>query len=266
MASVAVWLNWSVLTGDPDQRAISFERWKRLTAFNAGHTLPGTPELAKLSDRLAARGLKTGAPVFLRIFKREFELELWMLKDGKFELFSSYPICRWSGRLGPKLRQGDRQAPEGFYSVSAAQLNPKSRWHRAFNLGFPNAYDRSLKRSGSFLMVHGGCSSIGCFAMTNPAIDEIWELVTAALKGGQSRFQVQVFPFRMAEENLASRAASPHAPFWMNLKQGYDLFEQSRVPPRITACNRRYAFEPGGANYDGSGPIAPRCAPAKSKT
>ena len=81
--------------------------------------------------------------------------------------FATYPICLWSGRLGPKLREGDRQAPEGFYTVSAEQLNPNSRWHRSFSLGFPNAFDQAHGRTGSFIMVHGGCPSIGCYAMTD---------------------------------------------------------------------------------------------------
>ena len=142
----------------------------------------------------------------MRVFKREFELELWMKRDDTFHRFAVYPICRWSGRLGPKLAEGDAQAPEGFYTVDAKALNPASRWHRSFNLGFPNAYDRSHQRTGSFLMVHGGCSSIGCYAMTDAVVDEIWRLVTAALGKGQPRFQVQVFPFRMTAENMAQRA------------------------------------------------------------
>ena len=139
--------------------------------------------------------------MFLRIFKLESELEIWMEKDGRYQKFATYPICLWSGRLGPKLREGDRQAPEGFYAVTKEELNPNSRWHRSFSLGFPNAFDRAQGRTGSFIMVHGGCQSVGCFAMTNDVVDEIWRLVTAALDQGQPAFNVQVFPFRMTEKN-----------------------------------------------------------------
>ena len=149
--------------------------------------------------------MELGAPVFLRIFKLESELELWMEKDGRYQNFATYPICLWSGRLGPKLQEGDRQAPEGFYAVTKDELNPNSRWHRSFSLGFPNAFDRAQGRTGSFIMVHGGCQSVGCFAMTNNVVDEIWRLVTAALDKGQPAFNVQVFPFRMTETNLAAR-------------------------------------------------------------
>ena len=243
---------------------IGVERhWRSLLAAN-GVTLPGTPDLDNLDTRLASHGLAAGNPIFMRIFKREFELELWMMRDGRFHRFATYPICKWSGELGPKLKTGDRQAPEGFYTVDKSALNPNSAWHRSFNLGFPNTYDRSFGRTGSFLMVHGGCGSIGCYAMTNPVIDEIWRLVTAALNGGQQRFQVQVFPFRMTERNLARHAGSPLATFWQGLKPGYDLFEAGQIPAKVTVCNKRYAFSAGPDGYDGGAPIEAGCPAAGS--
>ncbi len=171
----------------------------------AGKPLPGTPDLARLDARLEAAGIAPGMPVYLRVFKLESELELWVEKDGRFELFATYPMCMWSGRLGPKLREGDRQAPEGFYTVSKDALNPNSRMHLSFNLGFPNVYDRGKGRTGSFLMVHGGCASIGCYAVTDAVVDEIWAFVTAALDQGQARIPVHAFPFRMTERNLRLR-------------------------------------------------------------
>lgn len=247
------------LGSDYDNRLIGFERARRLAYASFGLALPGTPDLADLKGRLAASGLALGAPVFIRILKREFELELWLARDGRFEHFATYPICRWSGRLGPKLKQGDRQAPEGIYTVSKHQLNPASRWHRSFNLGFPNAYDRSYGRTGSFLMVHGGCSSIGCYAMTNAVIDEIWQIVSAALANGQPRFQVQVMPFRMTEANLAARASHPSAPFWGQLKTASDLFDRDRLPPETTVCRGSYAFAPARVGATAAGPILSNC-------
>lgn len=247
---------------DAERAWIGIERhWRSLLAAN-GVTLPGTPDLSSLDQRLAAHGLAVGNPIFMRIFKREFELELWMMRDGRFHRFATYPICKWSGELGPKIKTGDRQAPEGFYTVDAKALNPNSAWHRSFNLGFPNTFDRAHGRTGSFLMVHGGCGSIGCYAMTNPVIDEIWRLVTGALNKGQPRFQVQVFPFRMTERNLARHEGSPLAPFWASLKPGYDLFEASQVPPKVTVCGKRYAFAAGAEGYDGSGSIDAGCPAA----
>jgi murein L,D-transpeptidase YafK len=226
-----------------------------------GAPLPGTPDLDDLGGRLAAHGLVLGAPVFIRIFKYEFELELWMKRDDRFHRFAAYPICRWSGELGPKLVQGDSQAPEGFYTVDAKALNPTSRWHRSFNLGFPNALDRAHQRTGSHLMVHGGCSSTGCYAMTNPVIDEIWRIVTAAFKGGQRRFHVHVFPFRMSAENLNLRTHMRWAEFWRDLKPGHDAFEASQLPPRVWVCQGRYAFSSSVPSSDGSHEIEARCPP-----
>ena len=244
---------------DWDGIEVEAERSRRLALAASRQPLPGTPDLTNLAGRLVADGLALGAPIFIRIFKREFELELWMRRGDRFQRFAVYPICRWSGRLGPKLEEGDGQAPEGFYTVDAKALNPASRWHRSFNLGFPNAFDRAHARTGSFVMVHGGCASVGCFAMTDPVVDEIWRLVTAALSGGQKRFQVHVFPFRMTEGNLNSRRNRPWTPFWGDLRRGYDAFEATQLPPRIGVCAGRYTVAPGTGGSDGGHEIDNSC-------
>ncbi len=212
-----------------------------------GRQLPGTPDLASLDARLAAKGLKRGDPVFVRIFKGDLTLELWMRQGDRFALFATYPICYWSGRLGPKLQTGDRQAPEGFYTVSKAQLNPNSRWHRSFDLGFPNLFDRAHGRTGSYLMVHGGCASVGCYAMTNGVVSELWDLLTAALANGQQRFAVHVFPFRMTEARLRAYKDDGWAEFWRELKPGYDLFDASGIPPEVSVCRGKYAVRRASA-------------------
>ncbi|MGE0856294.1 MAG: hypothetical protein AB7L18_09440 [Hyphomicrobiaceae bacterium] len=259
-AVIALTSNWAVFAPVGTERGLALERLKRVTFFGFGMPLPGTPALDKLDARLADRGLKLGQPIFMRIFKREFELEIWMQGAEGFRHLATYPICRWSGRLGPKLKTGDYQAPEGFYWVSSQSLNPNSRWHRSFNLGFPNQFDRAHGRTGSFLMVHGGCGSVGCYAMTDSVIDEIWRIVTAALEGGQSRFQVQAFPFRMTEENLGAASQSPQHNFWSSLKSGHDLFESTRTPPLVRMCRGSYVAEPGLPGSDGSTPLLARCA------
>jgi murein L,D-transpeptidase YafK len=228
-------------------------------AYSAGETLPGTPDTKQLPARLASQSLQLGAPIFIRIFKREFELEMWMKRDGKFERFATYPICMWSGKLGPKMKQGDRQAPEGFYTVDSSQLNPNSQYHRSFNLGFPNTFDRAHGRTGSLLMVHGDCRSIGCYAMTDGVIDEVWSLLTAALGAGQKRVQVQVFPFRMTEANMSRHAANSDIGFWRQLKTGHDAFERDHVPPVVSVCGGRYTFRPATGVSDGSAPIDVSC-------
>ena len=190
----------------------------------------------------------------MRIYKREHRLELWLEgAGGRFALFRAYDICRYSGQLGPKLAEGDRQAPEGFYRVAKAQLNPRSRHHLAFNIGFPNAFDKAHGRTGSFLMVHGGCTSVGCYAMTDAQIDEIYAVVAAALDAGQGEVDVSIFPFRMTAAALRASTSSEWSGFWANLKQGYDLFVQQGVPPPVAVCGGSYVF--------GSAARAPGCTP-----
>ena len=244
-----------------DRLRINATRQEHLVLQRLGLPLRGTPDLARLDERLSDQGLRLGAPAFIRIFKLESELELWLEKDGRFVRFATYPICLWSGRLGPKLASGDGQAPEGFYTVDKEQLNPNSRWHRAFNLGFPNAFDQAQGRTGSFLMIHGGCSSIGCYAMTNPVIDELWQVVTAALDDGEARVPVHVFPFRMSEANVAARKAERWSGFWSDLKSGYDAFEKDHIPPVVSVCRGRYVVESGTLETVGR-PVESRCPSA----
>ena len=188
------------------------------------------------------------APILIRIYKEESTLEVWKQdRSGNFALLNSYPICKFSGNLGPKLMQGDHQAPEGFYDIAPDQMNPNSSEYLAFNTGFPNAFDRSLGRTGSFLMVHGGCRSVGCYAMTDYAMEEIYGLVDEAFKGGQEKVQLQAFPFRMTAQNLASHAGDPNIPFWEMLKAGSDAFLATERPPRVAVCDRRYVFNPAVA-------------------
>jgi murein L,D-transpeptidase YafK len=190
---------------------------------------------------LGKKGMTAEAPIYIRIFKEESELEVWKQRpDGRYYHFKSYPICNWSGELGPKIKQGDKQAPEGFYNVSAEQLNPNSSFHLAFNLGFPNAYDRSLNRTGDFVMIHGQCRSAGCYAMTDALIEEIYALGRDAIKSGQKSVPVHAFPFRMTDSNMTRHAASPWVPFWATLKQGYDHFEATRLPAEVAVCERKY--------------------------
>lgn len=197
----------------------------------------------RLKQQLAKAGFEWGAPIFVRIYKQSNLLELWLKKGEKFELFRSYPVCERSGLLGPKVVEGDDQAPEGFYSVNEDWMHPFSSFHLAFNIRYPNDYDRLLERTGSAIMVHGGCSSSGCFAMTDEAIEEIYTLAETALRSGQREFKVHVFPFPLTDANLAKYSQSKWYDFWMNLKEGYDFFEQHRVPPNEFVVDGRYVFE-----------------------
>ncbi|MFA5951826.1 MAG: murein L,D-transpeptidase family protein [Hyphomicrobium sp.] len=205
--------------------------------------LDNTPDIAFFKQRLAVAGVKPGAPVLLRVFKETSELELWIEKGTSFILFATYPICNWSGTLGPKLHEGDKQTPEGFYTITGRQTYNVGRWPRSINLGFPNAYDAAHGRDGSYILMHGGCSSVGCFAMTDPVILEVHGLVRAAIANGQRYVPIHVLPFRMTDENMSAHAASPWHSFWTSLQRGYQSFERTRRPPRVSVCKGEYVVE-----------------------
>lgn len=194
-----------------------------------------------LREALAEQGLAWGAPALLRIFKHESELELWLQgNQGRYRLVRTWPICRWSGDLGPKLIEGDGQAPEGFYIVDVAAMNPRSRFHLSFNLGFPNDHDRYHGRTGSFLMVHGSCVSVGCYAMGDATIEQIYTLVAASHAAGQSSVPVLAFPFRFTDGWQQRHAGSEWLDFWQQLADGDAAFVRTGQAPAIIVRDGRY--------------------------
>jgi murein L,D-transpeptidase YafK len=210
-------------------------------ATNAKANQPVPP---KLVADMAAKDMDLQSPILVRLFKQEAELEVWKQdRSGRFALLKTYPICRWSGDLGPKVREGDRQAPEGFYSITPAQMNPASAYYLSFNTGYPNAYDKALGHTGSELMVHGDCSSRGCYAMTDEQIAEIYALGRESFFGGQRAFQFQAYPFRMTPVNMAKHRNNPNMPFWKMIKDGYDHFEVTRQEPKVDFCEKKYVFD-----------------------
>ncbi len=221
------------------------------------HLSPIPPSTLAL---MANKGMSKNDPIVIRSYKKESELELWKRgSDGRFALLKTYPICRWSGQLGPKVREGDRQAPEGFYAITPAQMNPNSSYYLSFDTGYPNAFDRAHGRSGSHLMVHGSCSSRGCFAMTDEVIAEVYAVAREAFAGGQRTFQFQSYPFRMTPKNLAQHRLDQNMPFWKNLKEGSDYFETVGLEPKVAVCGKRYVF--GGADV-AQGNCSPEFEPA----
>jgi murein L,D-transpeptidase YafK len=216
-----------------------------LLAPGAAFSKANTPAPAQTRPLMAAKDMAPTSPILVRVFKKESVLEVWkQTRAGRFELLKSFPICRWSGQLGPKRREGDRQAPEGFYSVGPKQMNPNSQFHLSFDIGYPNAFDRAHGGTGAYLMVHGQCTSSGCYAMTDAQIEEIYALARDAFAGGQRAFQFQAFPFRMSAENMAKHRGDPNIGFWRQLKEGYDHFEATRLEPVVSVVNARYAFAP----------------------
>lgn len=217
---------------------------------------------AMLVAEMSRKSMSPSAPILVRIFKPESELEIWKRdRSGRYALLKTYPMCRWSGKLGPKKRDGDRQAPEGFYDVAAGMLNPNSQYYLSFNLGYPNRLEAALGYTGESLMVHGACSSSGCYALTDEGVAEIYAVAREALKGGQGSFQVQAFPFRMTPQNMAKHKNDSNFPFWTNLKQGYDIFEVTRRQPKVFYCEGRYVFDRELEGGDPQDPLA-SCPPA----
>src|SRR3954467_2613195 len=211
-------------------------------ANNAKANQPVPP---KLVADMTAKDMDINSPILVRLFKQEAELEVWkQTRSGQFALLKSYPICRWSGHLGPKVREAARQAPEGFYAITPGQMNPQSAYYLSFNIGYPNAFDKALGRTGSQLMVHGDCSSRGCYAMTDEQIAEIYSLGRESFFGGQRAFQVQAYPFKMTPVNMAKHRNNPNMPFWKMIKEGYDHFEVTRQEPKVEFCENKYVFDP----------------------
>jgi murein L,D-transpeptidase YafK len=217
---------------------------------NAAKAMKPIPQ--KTLSEIAQKNMTKQSPILIRLFKQESELEVWKQDaSGRMALLKTFPICRWSGELGPKIREGDRQAPEGFYTITPGLMNPASQYHLAVNIGFPNAYDRANDRTGAHLMIHGDCSSRGCYAMTDEQVSEIYALARESFFGGQRAFQIQAFPFRMTPTNMARHRNNPHMPFWKMLKEGYDHFEVTRLQPKVDVCEKRYVFnadQPDGAD------------------
>ncbi|MBA3068366.1 MAG: murein L,D-transpeptidase [Hyphomonas sp.] len=229
--------------------ALTFLCLPALLAFADAGTLPASRRSdaayesarPKLERDLQAEGLALGSPVFLRITKAPAELTVFVQKsDGVFQPFRTWPVCSVSGTLGPKKHEGDGQAPEGFYEIRPAQMNPSSTYHLSFNLGYPNAFDRANGYTGSFLMVHGACVSIGCFAMTDPVIDDIWTLMQAAYEEGQTSVDVHIFPFPMTDANLKAHAGDPNAAFWDGLAPAWTAFEETGQVPDVTVSGKSY--------------------------
>lgn len=234
-----------------------------LGACQDGELSRNARSLAPIPPRTLAlmqeKGMSKDSPTLIRSFKKESELEVWkMTQSGEYALFKTYPICRWSGQLGPKVREGDRQAPEGFYAITPAAMNPNSSLYLSFNMGYPNAYDRAYGRTGAHLMVHGACSSAGCYSMTDEQISEIYAILRESFSGGQKAVQMQALPFRMTPDNLAKHRLDPNVAFWRNLKEGADRFDLAKRELKVGVCGRRYVFDSragdAAASFDPSAP------------
>ncbi len=239
-----------------------------LTALSGCNDAQDTRAMQALSNEtmglMAEKGVSPNAPMLIRAYKKESELEVWKMRpDGSYVLLKTFPICRWSGQLGPKTHEGDRQSPEGFYTITPAMMNPHSSYYLSFNVGYPNAYDRAHGATGGSVMVHGVCSSSGCFSMTDAQIAEIYAIARESFSGGQHGIQMQAYPFHMTPKNLAKYRLDPNMPFWRELKKGNDHFEATKHDVMVAVCGRHYVFDAQPANGQHLEPEA-ACPPLKT--
>ncbi|MBI9018947.1 MAG: murein L,D-transpeptidase [Phycisphaerae bacterium] len=198
----------------------------------------------RLEEKLKNFGLQWAVPVYIYLEKDEKKLHLDVFDQNKgyFVPFKTYPILKMSGTLGPKTKEGDRQCPEGFYYITTQSLNPASKFHLSFDIGYPNNYDRQKGHTGSYIMVHGSDKSIGCFAMGDAAIEEIYAMITAGLSSSQKIVRIHCYPFTMTDENLSKHSDSNYLPFWKNLMQGYDFYQQTRLAPNVEVVDGVFFF------------------------
>ncbi|HEY0031182.1 MAG TPA: L,D-transpeptidase family protein [Bacteroidia bacterium] len=191
-----------------------------------------------LKAAIKKQGIKEDFELFIRVFKEDKELEVWLRpKDQKeFQLFKTYAICASSGELGPKRKQGDGQVPEGFYTI--AVFNPYSSYHLSMGLSYPNASDRIIGKGnlGGDIMIHGDCVTIGCMPLTDNFIKEVYILAVEARNSGQQSIPVHIFPTRLNEKGMTflSGQNAKQLDFWKNLKTGYDYFEEHKQLPKVT--------------------------------
>ena len=248
-----------VQSGDLPAQRLSRNAGLAVVAFGLLTVLAGCNEVhdsraaQPLSREMLAlmqeKGVSPQAPMLIRAYKKEAEFEVWKMRpDGSYELLKAFPICRWSGQLGPKTHEGDRQSPEGFYSITPAMMNPNSAYYLSFNIGYPNAYDRAHGATGGAVMVHGVCSSAGCFSMTDAQIAEIYALARESFAGGQHAIQMQSYPFHMNAQNLAKYRLDPNMAFWKELKKGHDHFEARKSDVAVAVCGGHYVFDAKSAN------------------
>jgi murein L,D-transpeptidase YafK len=181
-------------------------------------------------------GFKPGFNLYLAAYKKEGKLEVWLKnkEEQRYKLFRTYDFCAHSGTLGPKVKEGDGQTPEGFYQIRA--FNPKSNYYLSLGINYPNAVDLArsgAQNPGTDIYIHGNCVTIGCIPLTDEKIKEVYVLAVEAKNGGQNEIPVYIFPFKMNKENMLEQKLRfpQHYGFWKTLQPAYTWFEQKRTLP-----------------------------------
>jgi murein L,D-transpeptidase YafK len=224
-------------------------------------TAPTQPDFTKSSGRLktdrqiaemvAEKGFSLGAPMYIRILKKEKQLEVWMQKTAgaRYEKFKSYDIrYLHNDKLGPKIKQGDHTTPEGVYPILPQNVTTGTAYHMAIDFGYPNQFDRSHGRSGSLVRIHGiADGSAGCPVMTDGDIEEIYTIANAALKAGHTNGAIYVFPFEMSTSNMLAHAGHPSMKWWKNELLPIAMALEKHMPLNISMDKKRYTVLEGNA-------------------
>ncbi|MGN6296339.1 MAG: L,D-transpeptidase family protein [Ginsengibacter sp.] len=213
--------------------------------WNVSYKFPGglAARADSLQKEFTAKGLEWPVKyMFIRSFKYDGQLEVWVKshEKDKYKLFKTYKVCLLSGAMGPKRMQGDFQVPEGFYYIT--EFNPRSAYHLALGLNYPNASDKILSdslRPGNGIYIHGSCVSVGCIPVTDSDIEEIYLIASSAKASGQDFIPVHIFPVRYNRkksfEYFDNYTKNKHSleRFELQLKEAYDKFEATKEVPIV---------------------------------
>lgn len=203
---------------------------------------------ANLQTELSAAGITKPFKLYIAAYKNEGKLELWLKTNGQkaYKLFKTYDFCAHSGTLGPKVKEGDLQTPEGFYYINV--FNPKSSFHLSLGINYPNKVDerRSGKeRPGGNIYIHGNCVTVGCIPLTDDKIKEVYVLAVEAKNASQDQIPVHIFPFKMTSVNLNAylKQYPAQRALWTNLETGYRYFEKHNNLAVVTEKEGKYLFK-----------------------
>jgi hypothetical protein len=207
-------------------------------------------------QRLAAMGSSPSEPMVIRVYKQNSELEVWKRTNtGSYALFKTYEVCNWSGELGPKFREGDYQSPEGFYDVTPALMNPKSSYWLSFNVGFPNKFDQAWGRTGTNLMIHGDCKSVGCYAVTDDQIKEIYALAREVFSGGNRSFPGAIAAVSHDGRQHGGQRFEPPRPLLDQPQGGHRSFRADKTATELGRVREALRIQPKRSTHQSPRPV-----------
>ncbi|MFN7498961.1 MAG: hypothetical protein ACK5SF_16325 [Hyphomonadaceae bacterium] len=209
----------------------------------------GADAIERTRQRLAFAysdlGLTLGAPVYFRLIREQDRLEVWVkASSGSYSRLRNFKICSKDGALGPRQGASTGQ-PEGFYTLTAAQMRPQGVGYLGINLNWPNAYDRGRGWRGAPSLLQAGCASGRHYGLTDQDMEEVYTIAYSALVNGQAAIPFHIFPFQMTSFRMLQVGQGPKASFWRDLEPAWRAFERTKTPPQIRVQGRRYRISEG---------------------